>query len=63
MIPSAPFSFARAELERTADIAEHNATYYVNLGAEAQADLCRAVAADCRAAIERLQSDRSIPDN
>lgn len=48
---------AIAQLGIAADIAEHNLPYSEQAGDAAQADLQREVAADCREAIEQLQSE------
>lgn len=47
---------AIAELQRTAEIAEHNLPISEQAGDIAQADLQRTTAAKCREAIEHLQS-------
>ena len=46
---------AIAELERSAQVAEHNLPYSEQAGDTAQADLQRSVSAECRQAIEQLQ--------
>lgn len=46
---------AITELERTAQVAEHNLPYSEQAGDTAQAALQRSVAAECRQAIEQLQ--------
>lgn len=46
---------AIAELQRTAEIAEHNLPYSEQAGDTAQAELQRTTATECREAIEQLQ--------
>lgn len=46
---------ARTQLELAAQVAENNAPISEASGDHAQAELQRAVAADCREAIEQLQ--------
>lgn len=50
---------AIAELQRTADIAEHNLPYSLQAGDIDQAALQQEVASDCRQAIEQLQNQDS----
>lgn len=47
--------YAKAELQRTAEIAEHNAPISAAEGNHAQAALQEAVAHDCREAIAQLE--------
>jgi len=47
---------AIAELERAIEVAENNAPINEREGNHEQAELERAVAKDCRAAIEKLKS-------
>lgn len=47
--------YAKAELQRTAEIAEHNAPISAAEGNHAQAALQEAVAHDCREAITQLE--------
>ncbi|EPO8089436.1 hypothetical protein [Pseudomonas aeruginosa] len=54
---------AIAELQRTAEIAEHNLLYSEQAGDIAQADLQRTTAAECREAIELLQEQASDAEN
>lgn len=46
---------AITELQRTAEIAEHNLPYSEQAGDIAQAELQRTTSAECRQAIEQLQ--------
>ena len=46
---------AIAELQRTAEIAEHNLPYSEQVGDIAQAELQRTTSQECREAIEQLQ--------
>ncbi|MCY1309367.1 hypothetical protein D9M70_594570 [compost metagenome] len=51
---------AIAELQRTAEIAEHNLPYSEQAGDFAQADLQRTTATECREAIEQLQHQECV---
>lgn len=51
------------ELQRAAEIAEHNLPYSEQAGDFAQADLQRSVSSDCREAIERLQEQAHAEPN
>ncbi|MDH0958943.1 hypothetical protein N5C54_14265 [Pseudomonas chengduensis] len=48
---------AIAELQRTAEIAEHNQPYSEQAGDVAQAELQRTTSQECREAIEQLKGD------
>lgn len=48
---------AITELQRTAEIAEHNLPYSEQAGDIAQAELQRTTSAECRQAIELLQEE------
>ncbi|EMO3657013.1 TPA: hypothetical protein ACUL4Z_000836 [Pseudomonas aeruginosa] len=48
---------AIAELQRTAEIAEHNQPYSEAEGDTAQAELQRTTSQECREAIEQLKGD------
>lgn len=48
---------AITELQRTAEIAEHNLPYSEQAGDTAQAELQRITSAECRQAIELLQEE------
>lgn len=50
---------ATAELQRSAEIAEHNQPYSEAAGDHTQAELQRNTATECREAIEQLQEQAS----
>ena len=52
---------AIAELQRTAEIAEHNQPYSEQAGDIAQAELQRTTSQECREAIEQLKGCEQSP--